>query len=371
MTNRKRPPLSDNLPEGDETARQVAQADELEQLRRGAAPEGAAPESASAENALPESPLESVAEAAPQADAAPKTVFEDSPSPVAALAHAYMHGPSDAPPRGNPLAAVAIALGIVAVGVGAVAGALAFVEQRRESLAVQGELQARIASLEGTLNGIVAGKLGDRVTALEKSVAGLEKPVSQAAGGAQAVGILAARHLRDALAGSGPFDRELALVRLSGVADAETAKAFDAIAPRAAEGIPTRLEVTARFAVLVPAVLNAELGAVGTAEGAAGSIGDTMWGWVTGMASTLRLPVSATGGAAEGESTTAALLTRAGIMLEAGDLSGAIERLSLLQGPLADVAAPWVADARLRVAADRASMLLGSRVDALLTAGKS
>ncbi len=57
-------------------------------------------------------------------------------------------------------------------------------------------------------------------------------------------------------------------------------------------------------------------------------------------------------------------------MLEAGDLAGAIERIALLEGTQAEAAAAWLADARARVAADRASMLLAGRMDELLAAAK-
>jgi len=376
MTTRKRPSLRDNMTDGgDDTARQLEQAAEIEQMRRG--------------------------EAAPDAPAA-KSAFEDSPSPVAALAHAYMHGPSDAPPAassGRGLNAVAAALGVTALGLAAAAGVLSVKEHRAGTAvasapaaaapsattpsaptsapavappvsgttkaaaapaaapaapAQPAELQTRIGALENTLGSVFTGGLTDRVTALENRVA-------QISGSSQVVGILAARQLRGALAESAPFHSELALARLSGVADGELAKALDRVAPRAAEGIPTRGDLAARFAVLVPAALNAELGASGV-----GGIGQTMWGWVTGVATVLRLPASGT----VEESKSAELLTRAGIMLEAGDLTGAAERVSLLDGPAAQAAGPWVADARARAAADQAATLLANRISDLLAAGR-
>lgn len=390
MTTRKRPSLRDNMTEGgDETARQLEEAAELEQLRHG--------------GATPETPA-----AAPEAPAAVKTAFEESPSPVAALAHAYMHGPSGTPPAqstGRGLTAVAAVLGLAAVGLAGTAGFLAYKEHKGQRAAVAsapvatvspappvsgtpaapaaapapaatakpatapaasapaaqpGDGQSRVSALESTLGSVFTGGLTDRVTALEKQV-------TQISGGSQVVGILAARQLRGALADSAPFHSELALARLSGVASGELGKALDRVAPRAADGIPTRGELNARFVALVPAALNAELGA-GAGGGGIGAIGETMWGWVTGVASVLRLPASQT---TEEESKSAALLARAGLMLEAGDLTGAIERVSGLEGPAAEVAKPWLNDARARAAADQASTLLANRVTELLGAVKN
>lgn len=358
MTIRKRPSLRENIPGGDDTARQLEQAESLEQLRRG--------------DAAPDTPLDAAADAvddavddaadgAPDAAPAPKGAFEDAPSPVAALAHAYMHGPSDTPPApssGRGLTVVATLLTALAAGTLVGAGALWLNDQRGGT--APGELLNRIGALEITLGTATGGKMSDRITALEKTVAGLDGRLAQVTGSSQVVGILAARQLRGALADSAPFTNELALARMSGAADANVAKALDSIAGRAAEGIPTRSELNARFAVLVPAVLNAELG-TGT-----NGIGETMWGWVTGVANVLSLPASET----VEESKSTALLTRAGLMLEAGDLSGALERVSLLEGASAEAAKPWMADVRARIAADQASTLLANRITDLLATGK-
>lgn len=336
MTIKKRPSLRENIPGSDDTARQLEQAESLEQLRRG--------------DAVSDAPAEA---AEPDAAATPKGLLEDAPSPVAALAHAYMHGPSDTPPAQSPgrgLTAIAAVLALLAAGAAVGAGALWVGDQRG---AGPGDLLTRIGAMEIKLGSSGGGKLDDRVAALEKTVA-------QVTGGSQVVGILAARQLRGALATSAPFSSELALARLSGVADADTAKALDRIADRAAEGIPTRAELNGRFAVLVPAVLNVELG---TSES---GIGETMWGWVTGVASVLRLPASDVAV----ESKTSALLTRAGLMLEAGDLTGALERVSLLEGPSAEAAKPWMVDVRARIAADQASSLLANRVTDMLSTTK-
>lgn len=350
MTTRKRPSLRENMADGDPIARQLEQAAELEQVRRGDAP--------------PAPPAGNAADAP-----AETTPFEASPSPVAALAHAYVHGASGEPSArssGRALGTTAAILGVVAVALATGAGVLALQERGTPPE----ELAARISALEGKLNTAVSATLPERVAALEKAVAGLESRVAQASarpstpgtsGSSQAVVILAARQLRAALARSAPFHSELELARLAGAAEGEVAKALDAVAPRAAEGIPTSGEIAAGFAALVPAVLGSELGT------GSGGIGETMWGWVTGVATALRPPAPET---VTEENRSATLLTRAGIMLEAGDLSGAVERVALLEGAAAEAAGPWLADARARIAADQAAMLLASRMNNLLATGK-
>lgn len=270
-----------------------------------------------------------------------------------------------APPPGRGAGRGMVIFGVV-VGIAAVGGVLLALQSHGTALK---DLSARIDSLERRLDTAAAAiaPLPDRIAGIEKAVAGLESRVAEAAkapdlsGIPPAVHVMAARQLRAALSRSTPFHSELALARLAGAVDGEVAKVVDAIAPRAVEGVPTRDELVARFAMLVPAVLGSELG------GSPSGVGNAMWGWVTGMATVLRPSAEDAPGE---ENRPAALLARAGIMLEAGDLAGAIERIALLEGAQAETAAAWLTDARARVAADRASMLLAGHMDELLAAAK-
>lgn len=289
-----------------------------------------------------------------------------SAAPAAGL-HAHPTAFQDPPPARGAGRAMAI-LGAV-VGIAAVGGILLALQYHGTALK---DLSARLDSLERRLDtaaaaAAVAAPLPDRIARMETAVAGLEGRIAQAEKASDLTGIppvvhvMAGRQLRAALARPTPFINELALARLAGVVDGEVAKLLDAVAARAAEGVPTRDELVTRFALLVPGVLGSELGASPSGAGSA------MWGWVTSVTTVLR---SSADDAAGGENQPAALLARAGIMLEAGDLAGAIERIALLDGAQAETAATWLADARARVAMDRASMLLTGRMDELLATAK-
>ena len=248
------------------------------------------------------------------------------------------------------------------------------ISDARSSAASRAEaLEARIKALETQLASERSAS-ASRSALLESAVAELRMPLERAAGGASVMGVLTAQQLRQAVHGSGPFMDQLALFRTSNFGNAELAEAIEVIAPRAVEGIASKTELANLFASIVPAVLAAE--AETTAHRDIG-IGETMWSWMTS------LPGTITGSAPSTEITAgvpvdppyipdedrpAALLARAGLMLEAGDLSGAIERLSRLPEPTATVATPWIEEARMRIAADRVSRLLGERIDELLTA---
>ena len=66
------------------------------------------------------------------------------------------------------------------------------------------------------------------------------------------------------------------------------------------------------------------------------------------------------GGDVAGDSPEAHL-ARAEARLDEGDLAGAVSELEALEGPAAEAAAPWLAGARARVAADQAIEALRER----------
>ena len=291
---------------------------------------------------------------APVAEPAAPSVFAGAPSPVSALAHAYMHGVGHAPTParsggGAGVAVVAALLAIIGAGA-AVTAPLWSPDYLERSKQVTG-LETRVNDLEGRLGyALTTGtSLSDRVAALEKAAAAMDRKVA-------GIGALAVRDLREALAAGTPFASELAAVRASGIADDASAMALDTIAPFAAKGIPTREQVVQRFAWQVPAVVRADMGGIDS------GLGERMLGWVTGMAGVLRLPVS---DSSDGQSTPA-LMARSAAMLERGEFAAAADLVSMLQGPASTAVQPWLAEARARIAADNASALLTKRVATLL-----
>ncbi|HYH37721.1 MAG TPA: mitofilin family membrane protein [Azospirillum sp.] len=219
-------------------------------------------------------------------------------------------------------------------------------------------LADRLAAVEGKPAG--DPQLGPEVASLKQQVASLAQQANakaDAAAGAQAL-VLAAGQLRGALAGSGPFPGELQAVKALGSTDAELNKAVDAIAPYAAKGIPTQAQLADRLEREASAIVRAEQ------KGEGGS-------WVkdvTGTLSTL-VTVRRQGGEVVGN-TADAIVARAQAALNRNDLKTAVDEMSTLQGPAAQAAAGWLADAKARLAANAAGQQLTSRSIALLTAAQ-
>ncbi|MCW2249385.1 hypothetical protein M2352_005045 [Azospirillum fermentarium] len=272
-------------------------------------------------------------------------------------------GAAASPPPSGGVPAGVFALTILLAGA-AVAGSILYGDQIRARFLPPGELQVRVGTLEKTIGTAAGGTdagtkpLAERVASLEQAVAGIDRRIADAvAPGNRVAGILAIRQLRTALNGSGPFDGELALMRLSGTADTSLAKALDQISPKAAQGILSRSDLAARYAVLVPSLLQADL------SGSTAGISDTMWNWVSGISGVFG---SAPPEEVTPENRTATTLARAALALEDGDLAIAVDRLAQLEGLPRDTVAPWLADARARLAAEQAVAALDGLLATLM-----
>ncbi|MBP2304872.1 hypothetical protein GBZ48_11070 [Azospirillum melinis] len=226
----------------------------------------------------------------------------------------------------------------------------------------QKALADRLAALEQKVtassgNAQAAQELRGEIDALKQQVTSVNQAVSErqdAATAAQAL-VLAAGQLRASLSGGQPFQQDLQAVRALNIADAGVTQPLDAVAPYAAKGIPTRAQLTDRFQPLAGEIVRAEIRGEGNS-------------WIdsaVGKLSTL-VTVRREGGGVVG-TTADAVVARAEAALSAGNLAKAVEELSTLQGPAAQTAAPWLADAKARVAADQAARQLNDRAIALMT----
>lgn len=224
------------------------------------------------------------------------------------------------------------------------------------------ELSGRLGGLEQKLaavggNSQAAQDLRRDLDALKQQVGGVAQAVESrrdATVAAQAL-VLAAGQLRAALAAGQPFQPELQAVRSLGIADPEVTKPLDALAPSAAKGIPTQPQLADRFKPLAAEIVRA-------ADRGDGS------GWidqVKGKLATL-VTVRRQGGGVVGDSADA-VVARAEAALAENNLAKAVEELTVLKGVAADTAAPWLADARARLAANQAGQKLSDRAIALLT----
>lgn len=256
-------------------------------------------------------------------------------------------------------------------------------ESRPAGAADFGPLEQRLSHNEAALRALqaqpqVPARLSDEVEILGRAVAELRKSSADAATvlrladrldkveaemrdlqarrSSAAALLLAIGQLREAVARAMPFDAELRAVKALSPQDGETAPAIAALKPRAIAGIPTFATLTGRFQALAPEIVRAEVLPAGQG----------WWRETLDRVATL-VTIRREDGFAAGDST-AAIVARAEGRLAEGDLAGAqAEAEKLTDGP-AEIAAPWLADARARLVADKAVSELSAHVVAQIGA---
>ncbi len=156
---------------------------------------------------------------------------------------------------------------------------------------------------------------------------------------------LAASRLREAMTGPRPFATELAAVENLARGDADIAKAIAALAPYAADGVPSRVLLFDRFSDVVRAVA----AAVPEADVA----GDWWDQAVTELRNLVRIRrVDGSGGGVH------SILARAETQARRGDLASMVLELSGLEGRPATAARRWLDEARARLAVESAAAAL-------------
>lgn len=184
-------------------------------------------------------------------------------------------------------------------------------------------------------------RLAERAESAEKAAREISSQHAQA----QAL-LLAVGQLRDAVDRGDPYDFELRAVRR--VAAPEESPILETLDSGAANGLPRRASLLNSFPLLAPAILRASLL---PAE-------DGLWqralAKLTSLVSVRRIDGTGT--------DTASVLSRAGAAIRDGDLAKAVQELSALEGQPAAKAAPWIQDAKARIAADRALSALSADV---------
>ncbi len=153
---------------------------------------------------------------------------------------------------------------------------------------------------------------------------------------------LAVSQLQEASRTGAPFPAAQATVQALAATDPALMTLVTPLAGPAAEGVPTAARLSSRFDATAETIRRA------VAENRDGSWIDRSLSTVTSVVTIRR-----TSGEASGDSLDA-VLDRTADRLEAGNVAGAIEALDALDGPAADAAAGWLADARDRVALDTA-----------------
>ncbi|WP_114858358.1 COG4223 family protein [Azospirillum brasilense] len=218
-----------------------------------------------------------------------------------------------------------------------------------------GQVQQRVDAVGSEVQ--AAGQIRQDVDALKQELSTVNQAVEtrrDAATAAQTL-VLAAGQLRSALAAGQPFQQELQAVRAVASGDAQVTQPLEAVAGYAAKGVPTQPQLTDRFSAMASDIVRADNQGEGN-------------DWVeqvTGKIATL-VTVRRSGGDAVGDGASA-VVARAEAALQAGNLGGAVKELAALKGPAAQVAAPWIADAKARLAANEAGQQLTNRAIGLLS----
>ncbi len=198
--------------------------------------------------------------------------------------------------------------------------------QMRASLS---QMERQLAQIPSSTE--IAG-LTAEVQRMQQTLPAIEASSRTAVEAARAAFAVAAA--AEASRSSGPFEQSFASLQALLPNDPNVA----ALAPLARTGAPTRTELRDRFSDIENEIIRAARQAQAGA-GFWGRIQAALAQWVTVRRS------------GEGD-TPAGVVERASRRLAADDLAGAIQELTRLNGPAAQVAAPWLADARKRLEID-------------------
>lgn len=196
-------------------------------------------------------------------------------------------------------------------------------------------------------------RLADRVEKVEAGFRDMQARRSSASALLLAVG-----QLREALAAAMPYDAELRALKALAGSDAEINAALEGLKPRAASGIPTLPVLVARLNAQAPAIIRAQV----LPEQ------QSWWRQTLDRLASL-VTIEREDGSAAGTSP-AAIVARAQGALAHGDLAQAAAEMESLSGGPAEQAAPWLADAKARLAAGKAVSELTAHVVAAVGAGQ-
>ena len=258
------------------------------------------------------------------------------------------------------------------------AAADTMVRDLEQALAGMAAVESRLAALETlgqatdtantTLRDSVE-EIGQRLDRMNQDVAGLDGGLqtlrediaaARAADVADQALLLALGQVRDAVADGAPYAP--ALTALAGLVPSgpETAGALEVLQRHAAGGVPTTLELMRRFAPMADQVRRA------AAVPADGDWMDEALASVQGLVTIRRAPGEVAGDDAD------AVLARAEVRLQAGDVAGAVVALESMENPGAvDAASAWLEAARSHLAVATAIQTVNGAVLARVAAAGS
>jgi uroporphyrinogen-III synthase len=214
------------------------------------------------------------------------------------------------------------------------------------------------------------------VAALKAQLAAVDQALTARGQDAGAVAFaLAVGNLGGALSTARPFAAELTALGDLAAKDAALAtqvKQLTApLADRAATGVPTLVELQSRFPAVARAIVDAAKQATPTAVETTES---QDWyqrpvGWLSSAGDWLARQVSVRPVGEVAGDDPGARVARAEVRLSHNDLAAAVKELDGLSGPAAAAAAPWLGDARARLAVDQ--ILAALQAAAVMRLGSS
>ena len=229
-------------------------------------------------------------------------------------------------------------------------GAIKALLQRMDQLEKESVAERNLAADDGPLS-TTAAEIESR---LQSTGSGESQP-----SGPRAI-MLAVALLREALANGQPFEKVFQSLKAAAGDDPAIKAASILLKKSASTGIPTSAGLRERFGHIAGKIVTASkaLEEHGWMERAANRIRSLVdWRWVDQK---------------EEDDSVDAGVARAEKHLKAGDLTAAVEAVKGLMGnpKVAPVAEPWLADAKRRLAAERAIQALHVHALALLTSVK-
>ena len=201
------------------------------------------------------------------------------------------------------------------------------------------DIQSSVAAAQGEverLSGQVTS-FGSRLDQVDAALADRHQQALRAE-----AAILAVGQLRQALATSKPFAKQLAAVRAMVPGDVDMNAALDQMQPFADTGVETTDDLTRDFGRLAPTLVRSAV------------VGDGQSWWRQALYHLESvISIRRVGADVPGDSTEA-IVARAEAKLDEDDLQGAISTLQALTGADADLASPWIHDAGHRITVDNA-----------------
>lgn len=152
------------------------------------------------------------------------------------------------------------------------------------------------------------------------------------------------------------FDQDLAVVRQLAGNDPKLQQSLARLAPYAKEGVLNRDGLQKEFKGLAMDIVNAKI------AGQPANVQERAQQRLNDLVKVRKVDT------VEGASTDA-VVNRAQALLDRGDINGAVRELQALQGPSADAAAPFIAQAQGTIAAQQSSDMLMNAVLGQLAAG--